>query len=364
MNKEFFDIKLFVSVIAGVATFWFLNNPTLPASTISFEQTPEAGEMIVVSFSSSISKNNALKSFSISPAIEGELQWFDEYNELRFLPLKGFDSNKSYTVSIDRSNPLFAQLASNVTKKTFQQKGLPTKFNARIPGDSTIYYITESGLKRPTTLEVFKSYPDNKAEDIRVIDKWTLELYPNNVLVRLDQDSSVYKLEGGIKKHIQNIETFNAMGLDWDSITPINQFEFDSYLNGEPISIGVLPNEQKPTGKFIDVNLETMKATMWQDGKIIDEVPVAGTGNPITSPTRRGFFSVISKESNHFSSLSRVWMPWSVRYSGDYYLHGWPYWPNGTRLTSLYSSGCVRLKDDDAKKIFDFSEVGTLVNIR
>lgn len=364
MVKKFFKLSLIVPVIAGVAIFYFLNLTTLPTPQVNYRQTPETGEMIVVYFSSSVPEDKALKSFSISPAIPGDLQWLSDYNELQFIPFEGFEPNKSYTVHINRSSSLFAQVVSNTTKKTFQPKGLPTRFNARVPGDSTIYYVTELGLKRPVTLEVFHSYPNNKEEGIRTIDRETLNLYPDNGLVRLDRGSRVYKIEGGSKRHILNVETFNAMGLDWNSITTINQYEFDSYLEKDVISINILSDADKPAGKFVEVDLKAMIVTMWEDGKIVGEVPVAGTGNPLTSPTRKGFFSVISKEDNHLSSLSHVWMPWSVRYSGNYYIHGWPYWPNGTRLTSIYSGGCVRLKDEDAKKVYDFSEVGTLVSVQ
>jgi len=199
MTRNFFDIKIVTSTIAGVATFYFLQSTTLPAPQIYYQQTPETGEMIVVNFPSSVDGNKALKSFSISPSIKGELQWLNGYNEMRFIPFESFDPNTSYTVTIKRPAFLFAKIAPDVSRKTFQPKGLPTKFNTRVPGDPTIYYITESGLKRPTTLDVFYSYPNNKESDIKTIDKESLNLYPDNTLVHLNKVLLYTSLKMGSK---------------------------------------------------------------------------------------------------------------------------------------------------------------------
>lgn len=116
-------------------------------------------------------------------------------------------------------------------------------------------------------------------------------------------------------------------------------------------------------GKFIDVNLETMTVSLFQDGRLVRQVPVAGKGNPARSPTREGIFNIKTKEQNHFSRLSYVWMPLSMNYSGDYFIHGWPYWPNGEKLTSQYSGGCVRIADEDAQTLFQFANIGTPVRV-
>ncbi|MDP3697600.1 MAG: L,D-transpeptidase [Candidatus Taylorbacteria bacterium] len=366
MLRKIFNAEITILAIVSLAiglVGFFQHNDTSPTIRISYRQTPEVGEIIVVSFPPTRSQLEALESFSLSPATPGELQWIEEYHELLFVPIEGFDPNKSYEVTIKQPS-LFAQLTSAADKHTFQPEKLPTRFHARASNNQIIYYVTESGLKRSITSEVFHSYPNNQERNIRLLDQQTIDLYPDNNLVRFENRPDVYKLENGSKRLIQNAETFNALGFDWNTVAPVNQFEFDSYPNGEAISLSALPHQKASQGKFIDVNLQSMELTMWENGQAVGKVPVAGTGNPRTSPTRKGFFTILSKEENHLSSLSRVWMPWSMRYSGDYYIHGWPYWPNGSKLTSKYSAGCVRLFDNDIKKVYEFSEVGTSVLIR
>lgn len=353
--------KLLLLFIALAVVSISLRSISPLAPKISYARTPELGDVVVVSFRLPISEQDAKESFSIHPPVLGELVWLEAYRELRFVPLEGFSPDISYTVSIEERGRFFAQIAGGSERRTFQPAGLPVKFNARVPGEETIYYITESGLKRERSMEVFMSYPGNREEDIRAIDKETLSLYPDNTLVHLENDSNVHKLEGDKIRLIQNAEVFDALGFDWSAIAPLSQVEFNSYSKGDPVFIPGLtvPHKKATEGKIIDVDLEEMKVTLWDSGKVVAEFPVAGKGNPTRGPTRKGLFSVQTKEANHFSSLSRVWMPWSMQYSGDYFIHGWPHWPNGTIVSSKYSAGCVRLNQGDAKEVYDFADVGT-----
>lgn len=112
-------------------------------------------------------------------------------------------------------------------------------------------------------------------------------------------------------------------------------------------------------GKYVDVNLETMIFTLFEDGKVIKTFPVAGKGNPNRSPTIEGTFKILNKEDNHFSSLSHVWMPYSMQFFGDYFIHEWPYWPDGKKIETEYSAGCIRLYESDAKEVYDWAEIRT-----
>ena len=354
-RKYFIFAGILGLLIAGV--FLFKNEPR--SFSVSYQRTPEIGEAIVVSFEEPLSQDVASGSFRIEPVIKGELQWLEEYGELHFLPEEGFDPNISYTVSIQNIVSSLASL-QNVRKFSFQPDGLPTKMHVRVPGDKTVYYITESGLKRPLqSMEVFNSYPNNKEENIKIIDEQTLALYPDGVLIHLENNPDVYKLEKGKKRIIRNLHTFNTLGLDWNAIAPVNYTEFSAYPTGEPIIIEMLPSGGVAQGKFIEANLDEMKLKLWEDGGVVYIFDIVGKGNPRTTPTRKGLFSVLSKESNHFSSLSHVWMPWSIRYSGGYFIHEWPYWPGGNRITAKYSAGCMRLNAGDSKKVYDWAEIGT-----
>ena len=117
------------------------------------------------------------------------------------------------------------------------------------------------------------------------------------------------------------------------------------------------------TGKYIDVNLKDMVMLLFENGEIVKKFPIAAKGNPKTSPTPEGIFNVYMKKEKVFSNIYYAWLPWSVKFSGPYFIHGWPYWPNGEKLTNVYSGGCVRLYDEDAKYLYDWAEIETPIII-
>lgn len=108
---------------------------------------------------------------------------------------------------------------------------------------------------------------------------------------------------------------------------------------------------------FIEVNLREMKLYLYEDGRLTKEFPVLTKGREGSwweTPT--GNYAVLSKVANHFSSIGKVWMPWSIQFYGNFFIHGWPYYSDGTPVATTYSGGCVRLSVEDAKEIFEFVE--------
>lgn len=114
-------------------------------------------------------------------------------------------------------------------------------------------------------------------------------------------------------------------------------------------------------GKALDINLATMTATLLENGEVVQIYPILGKGNPWLTPTREGNFRITQKKDRNFSTIYKVWQPYNMRYSGPYSIHGVPYWPNGQRLTSVYSGGCIRLQDDIAKAVYEWVDIGTPV---
>jgi hypothetical protein len=102
----------------------------------------------------------------------------------------------------------------------------------RAIGGTTIYYITNSGLKRAIpNMDVFNSY-GSKLSDVVDVDQSVLNSYPDNILIKEDNGIMVYKLENGTKRWIATDKAFKRLGLDWSKIAPVNQTEFNAYPNG------------------------------------------------------------------------------------------------------------------------------------
>ncbi len=131
----------------------------------------------------------------------------------------------------------------------------------------------------------------------------------------------------------------------------------------------IFPDEQKLIDQkaeyiqakksFIDVDLRAMKLTLYDGGAAIKTIDVLTKGKERgwwETPT--GNYKVLGKSTNSFSSIGNVWMPYSIQFYGNYFIHGWPYYENGNPVPQTYSGGCIRLSTEDAKAVFDFAKTG------
>lgn len=117
-------------------------------------------------------------------------------------------------------------------------------------------------------------------------------------------------------------------------------------------------------GKMIRVNLETMRMYLYENGTLRDTLTVVGKGKEGSYwETPGGEYKVLYKEEQHFSSTGKVWMPYSMQFFGNYFIHGWPYYPNGQEVAAGFSGGCIRLKTEDAKKVFEWADRATRISI-
>ncbi len=103
-------------------------------------------------------------------------------------------------------------------------------------GDTRVYYITDSGLKKwIRNEEIFRSYKNNKWENVVVVSPGDLEIYPDVSLIRHRDDKKVYRIEGNTKRWIKTAAAFTGLGYKWNEVLAINKTEFDFYAEGSPI---------------------------------------------------------------------------------------------------------------------------------
>lgn len=119
----------------------------------------------------------------------------------------------------------------------------------------------------------------------------------------------------------------------------------------------------KETGQlFILANLSLMKLDVYEKGAVILSFPIQAKGREGSWwETPAGVYSIKSKEKNHLSSIGKVYMPWSMQFQGNFFIHGLPYYPDGTPVSTSYSGGCIRLFTDDAEKVYSLVKQGVPV---
>lgn len=113
---------------------------------------------------------------------------------------------------------------------------------------------------------------------------------------------------------------------------------------------------------FIEADLSAMKVTLYEAGEPGEVFPILTKGREGSWwETPAGIYHVGSKAVNHFSSFGQVYQPWSIQFQGNFFIHGWPYYPDGTPVASSYSGGCIRLSSEDAQRLFEKVKIGTPV---
>lgn len=110
---------------------------------------------------------------------------------------------------------------------------------------------------------------------------------------------------------------------------------------------------------FIEADLSAMTLRVYKEGMMVKEVPIVSKGRVGSWwETPAGLYKVETKEKSHYSSFGHVYMPWSMAFQGNFFIHGWPHHEDGSPVPEGYSGGCIRLADEDARDVFSLSTVG------
>ncbi len=151
----------------------------------------------------------------------------------------------------------------------------------------------------------------------------------------------------------KNSDTYSSPTLTASPSSVITKREINSLAIAD-----VIPNE----GKLIVANLADMRISLYDGSTVVAEYPIVTKGKPGTPwETPSGFYEIETKERDHYSTIGHVFMPYSMQFYGNYFIHGRTYYPDGTLTSATFSGGCIKLSTEDAKEIFNFAEIGTKV---
>lgn len=209
-------------------------------------------------------------------------------------------------------------------------------------------------------------------------DRKTLTIYPKNALsYEQKYDITLNDFAGASGLLMKNINLFFYTGEKSSEVFSFkeNEQQFGEITLSEdkyvPPASSIVDEDfiVEPyikEGRYIDVSISHQVMTLFEDGVQVNQFLVS-TGK-YGMPTPLGKYSVKKKEVNHWSSTYRLWMPYSMNFSGAYYIHELPYWPSGYRegeshLGIQVSHGCIRLGIGPAKYVFDWSDIGTPIYI-
>jgi lipoprotein-anchoring transpeptidase ErfK/SrfK len=119
-------------------------------------------------------------------------------------------------------------------------------------------------------------------------------------------------------------------------------------------------------GKYIDINLASQVMTIFENGKAIESYLVS-SGKP-GMDTPKGSYQIRNKAPRPWSKAYGLYMPnWMALVpDGKFGIHELPEWPGGYKEGAAHlgrpvSHGCVRLGVGAAKRVYDWTEIGTSV---
>jgi len=140
--------------------------------------------------------------------------------------------------------------------------------------------------------------------------------------------------------------------------------KYESTLSTRTIGTASIDTIAQAHERMIAADLTEMKLYLFENGHAtatIDILSKGKRGSRWETPT--GLYKIETKEVNHFSSIGEVNMPYSMQFFGNFFVHGWPYYPGGEPVAEGYSGGCIRLSTADAEKVFEFAKRGTPIFI-
>lgn len=139
-----------------------------------------------------------------------------------------------------------------------------------------------------------------------------------------------------------------------------------------PIEYGALPQLADPDyykrvverfagerASFIVADLSAMELSVYINGTSTLTVPILAKGRPGSwweTPT--GVYKIESKAKSAYSTFGDVDMPFSMPFSGNFFIHGWPTHRDGTPVDTSFSGGCIRLATDDAERVYTLATQG------
>lgn len=113
---------------------------------------------------------------------------------------------------------------------------------------------------------------------------------------------------------------------------------------------------------FIEADLSEMKIRYYEEGELKYETNILSKGKEGSWwETPAGLYKIELKKENHFSSFGQVYQPWSMVFQGNFFIHGWPEYSDGSPVPEGYSGGCIRLSTETAAELYELVDVDTPV---
>jgi len=271
-------------------------------------------------------------------------------------------------LSTQESLPVIRTQLASETKSTIEAAVKPIKlqadgFSYTIPASDQINWIDVSA-------------GDNKFDWTYNKDK--IAVYLESIKGKLNrgmvqrvimQETGAVSKEGSIGRSVDINDLAQKVYetiTETPSDTPVVNFSFriiqiTDKIIGPGYIAGMFP------GKYIDVNLKKQVLYLMNGTTMEAEFRVSTGKWSMQTPI--GTYTITKKDPRAYSATYKLYMPYWMSFIGNKYgVHELPEWPGGMKegeshLGTPVSHGCIRLGIGSAKTVYDWTEIGTPINI-
>lgn len=359
-------ILLFTYALFSVYAFAdvFLIEPT--ADQNHTEMFP--GESFVIDFSIPINKKYYANGISLVPPTPMQVKLNKDKTKITLVPTDGWKVGQTYKVSIPEGKTTTFRPVQEADF-SFKITGSP-KVEAVIPEDGTTEVVL--GAEDPIKIDFDKStegfYIDFALEPAADLEfknndeKTSFDILPKESL----QEGVEYKLT--IKSKPENTSDNNYEELSTTSFTtlPPQPQTWAEKLDERLAQAIKYTQPRIKEGKYIDINLSTQIMTIFEDGNKLGTFLISSGKAGMNTP--KGTHQIYNKRPRPWSAKYGLYMPYwmAITSDGGYGIHELPEWPGGYKegqnhLGIPVSHGCVRLGVGNAKRVYDWADIGTPV---
>ena len=104
---------------------------------------------------------------------------------------------------------------------------------------------------------------------------------------------------------------------------------------------------------FVEVDLAMMQVRYFEEGVLTLSLPILAKGERGSWwETPSGLYELEAKKKKTYSEFGQMYMPWSLTFQGNFFIHGWPEYADGNPVPPDFVGGGVRLSTADAERLY------------
>lgn len=340
--------------------------------SVSFEnddlRTPK--DPVAIRFSEPVDTESFRGKVSVMPEVPLLYAWSDDRKTLSLKPEKRWSPGVQYRVFIGEGKAGFGK---NIPLSSFSFR-VPEypKIASIIPSDGTKDVLL--GIEDPLRVAFDRSVQDffidfRLSPELPVVyenddEKTEFKLLPKSSL----RSGVEYELSVYAKWRNEDDDAYAKLGGIKFTTLPERPKEWSRNLSDRVSEAKRFARARIQTGKYIDIDIAAQIMTIFEDGKLLDAYPIS-SGKP-GMDTPKGTYGIRNKASRPWSKQYGLYMPnWMALVpDGKFGIHELPEWPGGYKeganhLGIPVSHGCVRLGVGPAKRVFDWADIGTPVEV-